>query len=114
MALRPQLCFRSVLIVDLETVVATMLSLKLFSLSMNDDQYVNMVVVFVFYVDMGSLMFQIGLGHMTDDSMVIGQAVITNLSGLSVTNPLKGYEDISVLYSYCHSCNICQHFTFQY
>ena len=46
---------------------------------------------------MGSLVFQIGLGHMTDDSMVIGQAVITNLSGLSVTNPLKGYEDISVL-----------------
>lgn len=53
--------------------------------------------VYLFYVDMGSLVFQIGLGHMTDDSMVIGQAVITNLSGLSVTNPLKGYEDISVL-----------------
>ena len=48
---------------------------------------------------MGSLAFQIGLGHMTDDSMVIGQAVITNLTGLSVTNPLKGCENIAVLQS---------------
>ena len=44
------------------------------------------------YTDMGSLLFQIGLGHMTDDSTVIGQAVVTNLAGLSATNPIKGYD----------------------
>ena len=37
---------------------------------------------------MGSLTIQIGLGHMTDQSMVIGQAVLPNLTKLSPTSPI--------------------------
>ena len=40
---------------------------------------------------MGSLTFQVGLGHMTDNSMVIGQAVVSSLKQLTPRTPLKGY-----------------------
>jgi len=35
---------------------------------------------------------------MTDDSTVIGQAVVTNLKGLSATNPIKGYVMLFIFY----------------
>ncbi len=41
------------------------------------------------YTDMGSLSIHVGLGHMTDESMLIGRAVLPNLSKLSPTNPLS-------------------------
>ena len=40
--------------------------------------------------DMGSLTFQVGLGHMTDNSMVIGQAVVPSLKQLTPNSSLKG------------------------
>ena len=44
--------------------------------------------------DMGSLTFQVGLGHMTDSSMVIGQAVVPSLKQLTPSYPLKGLVHI--------------------
>lgn len=58
----------------------------------------NTFILLCPYIDMGSLLFQIGLGHMTDDSTVIGQAVVTNLKGLSATNPIKGYVMLFIFY----------------
>ncbi len=40
------------------------------------------------HTDMGSLYVHVGLGHMTDESMVIGKASVPSLSKLSPTNAL--------------------------
>ena len=39
--------------------------------------------------DMKSLKLRVGLGHMTDDSMVIGQCTLPDLSGLSESQPYQ-------------------------
>ena len=44
----------------------------------------------MFASDMGSLTLLVGLGHMTDSSMVIGQAVVPNIKQLTPNSPLKG------------------------
>ncbi len=46
------------------------------------------MVLFSIHTDMRSLYVHVGLGHMTDESMVIGQAAVPSLSKLSPTNPL--------------------------
>lgn len=43
---------------------------------------------------MGSLSIHVGLGHMTDESMLIGRAALPNLSKLSPTNPLSVHSPI--------------------
>ena len=42
------------------------------------------------HADMGPLQLQIGLGHMIEDSMVIGQSTIPELSVLAASNPVEG------------------------
>ena len=42
--------------------------------------------------DMKALKLLVGLGHMTEDSMVIGQCTLPDLSGLSETQPYEKYE----------------------
>ena len=44
----------------------------------------------IFAPDMGSLTLLVGLGHMTDPSMVIGQTVVPNIKRLTPNSPLKG------------------------
>lgn len=44
--------------------------------------------------DMGPLQLQIGLGRMTEDSMVIGQSTIPELSVLTPSNPVEGSYSI--------------------
>lgn len=39
------------------------------------------------YVDMKALKLLVGLGHMTEDSMVIGRCTLPDLSALSETQP---------------------------
>lgn len=41
-------------------------------------------------VDMKALKFSVGLGHMSEDSMVIGQCTLPDLSGLTET---QSYEE---------------------
>lgn len=43
---------------------------------------------------MGSLTLHVGLGHMTDESMVIGQVVLPRLSDLSHTTPLTLHSPV--------------------
>ena len=58
--------------------------------------------------DMGSLTFQVGLGHMTDSSMVIGQAVVPSLNLLSTSSPLKGYTIATVhMVAHVHVSDVC-------
>ena len=45
----------------------------------------------VFVVDMGALVCDIGLGRLTDDSMLIGQAIIPSLVKLTPKSSIKGY-----------------------
>lgn len=40
--------------------------------------------------DMGQLSLQVGLGHVTDSSTVIGQVVVPSLSGLTPTASVDG------------------------
>lgn len=44
---------------------------------------------FSFTADMKSLKLLVGLGHMTEDSMVIGRCTLPDLSGLSETQPYE-------------------------
>lgn len=39
------------------------------------------------YVDMKALKLLVGLGHMTEESMVIGRCTLPDLSALSETQP---------------------------
>ncbi len=57
---------------------------------------------------MGSLSIHIGLGHMTDESMLIGRAALPTLSKLSPTNPLSIYSPIVNSKGLClGKINIC-------
>ena len=55
---------------------------------------INNVYSHLLQADMGSLTFQVGLGHMTDSSMVIGQAIVPSLKQLTPSSPLKGLVHI--------------------
>ena len=65
-----------------------------------------MCVCVCLLTDMGSLTFQVGLGHMTDSSMVIGQAIVPSLNQLSTSSPLRGYVVAIALYMYIVA-NVC-------
>ena len=43
------------------------------------------------FIDLGSLTLHVGLGHMTDESLVIGQVALPRLTDLSPTTPLTLY-----------------------
>lgn len=47
---------------------------------------------FSYYIDMKALQLLVGLGHMTDDSMVIGRCTVPALDRLSEKQPLEGYK----------------------
>lgn len=45
--------------------------------------------MFIMTVDMKALKLLVGLGHMTEDSMVIGRCTLPDLSGLTETQPYE-------------------------
>lgn len=44
--------------------------------------------------DMGAVAFEVGLGHMTDPSMVIGRAVVPDLVVLMSKRQVSGYDTL--------------------
>ena len=50
--------------------------------------------------DMKSLKLRVGLGHMTDDSMVIGLSTLPDLSTLTKSQPYEEYVELN--HNNCH------------
>ena len=49
------------------------------------------LLLLLFSLDMKSLKLRVGLGHMTDDSMVIGRSTLPDLSTLTKSQPYEEY-----------------------